>query len=277
MYATIRGTKIYYEIHGEGPPLLLVPGGPGSNHVNFKQEHMPLLLSHQLIMYDPRGTGKSDRCPVESYDIDNYIEDLEALRQTLGFDKINVLGRSNGGIVAQGYALKYPNSIDHLILVATTPSFRFAKKAQENLISQGTAEQIAAGEKIFLGDFRNQKEVDDAIHVLNSLYSDRGELDKSPKDDPEEKPQIAYEPLVHGFKTYLKTFDFEPMLHKVKQKTLIIAGDHDWMCDVSFSKRMHKVIPDSKLVILDAGHLVDRDQPEHYITAIKEFLGKGSG
>ena len=87
-----------------------------------------------------------------------------------------------------------------------------------------------------------------------------------------EKPQIAFSPLNYGFKTYIKTFDFEPRLHTIKHKTLIIAGDQDWICDPSLAKQMHEMIPNSTLVILDAGHLMDRDQPEQYIAALEKFL-----
>ena len=78
-------------------------------------------MSWQLVYVDYRGTGRSQRMPPESYTLENTIDDLDALRLHLGLDRIAVLGHSHGGILAMPYALKYPDSVSHLLLVATTP------------------------------------------------------------------------------------------------------------------------------------------------------------
>jgi len=232
---------------------------------------MTLAQSHQLIMFDPRGAGKSERCPIETYDLEHYVEDVEALRQHLGIDNLNILGKSNGGVVAQAYALKYQQNIDHLILVATTPSFRFVDIAMKNLTQRGSPEQIEAGKKVLSGAYKNQQEVNEAFKILEPLYTDKGELiDASELEDGIDG--IALEPLRYGFKTYLKHFDFVPQLNSIKNKTLIIAGDHDWVCDPSLAEIMHKEIPNSELIVLDGGHLMDHDQPELYIQTIVNFL-----
>lgn len=275
MFAEVNNIQIYYDIHGEGEPLLLIPGGPGSNHVNYERHHLSLSEYNQLILFDPRGCGKSTKTSIDTYEIEQYVEDVEALRQFFGFKKWNVLGKSHGGVVAQAYVLKYPENIDKLILVATTPSFRFVELAKKNLKKMGTNEQIDIGMKLLEGGFTAQQEVDKAIEILNPLYSNKGSLIESipaTNNHGEEKPSIALGPLMHAFKTYMHTFNFEPELHKIKNKTLIIAGDHDWVCDPSLSTLMSEKIPNSILKVLNAGHLMDQDQPEIYIETIKQFL-----
>ena len=75
----------------------------------------------QLVYVDYRGTGRSERMAPENYTLENTIDDLEALREHLGLERIAVLGHSHGGILAMPFTLKYPQSVSHLILVATTP------------------------------------------------------------------------------------------------------------------------------------------------------------
>ena len=118
-YAVVNGAKIWYEIEGNGKPLLLIPGGPGNAHY-FHPWFSQLADSVKVICFDAFGRGKSDRAksPGE-YTFSRDVEEIEGLRKALGFEKISVLGHSYGGLVAQAYALKYPNSVDKLILSNT--------------------------------------------------------------------------------------------------------------------------------------------------------------
>jgi pimeloyl-ACP methyl ester carboxylesterase len=77
----------------------------------------------------------------ETYTLDNHVEDIEALRQYLGLDKIVLLGVSYGGMVALTYATRYDHNLSHLILIVTAPSHLFIKRAQEILAERGAPEQ----------------------------------------------------------------------------------------------------------------------------------------
>src|SRR5471030_1627659 len=146
MKANIRGTEIYFDVAGmqiepkgsdliEKPVMFLIHGGPGGNHIHFKYDSIELQKYAQLIFIDQRGCGLSKKDKLANYTLENNIEDIEALRKYLGFNKINILGISYGGMVAQGYAIRYSKHIDKLILVSTAPSHHFIKTAKENLKS----------------------------------------------------------------------------------------------------------------------------------------------
>jgi Predicted hydrolases or acyltransferases (alpha/beta hydrolase superfamily) len=83
-----------------------------------------LSTTNTLVYFDAFGRGKSDTAKnVTEYSLQRDIEDLEGLRKAMGFSKINILGHSYGGLVAQGYAIKYPQNVSHLILANTFHSY----------------------------------------------------------------------------------------------------------------------------------------------------------
>ena len=272
MYANIRDVTLYYEIHGKGDPLICLPGGPGGDHTIYKKTHMGLSAYNQLILFDPRGCGNSSTSPVEDYTIENYVEDVEELRKYLKLDKINLLGKSYGGMVAQHYALIYPDSINKIIFVATSTSHHAQKEAVKNLESRGTPEQIKIGKKLLNGTFKDQADIDDNFAIMRSLYSDAAKGKSIDEIKSEDNPKLSFEPFTYGFKTFIRTYNFEPMLKNILHHALVIGGDHDWVCDPKYSKILAEKLPNATLLILDAGHSIDCDQPKQYFQAIKVFL-----
>jgi len=119
-FVTVMGKKIWYEIEGQGEPLLLIPGGGGGSHDYYHPYFSALSRSFRVVYYDGFGRGNSDRAKSPSeYSFARDVEEVEALRKALGLDRVHVLGHSYGGIVAQAYALKYPGAIRKLVLANT--------------------------------------------------------------------------------------------------------------------------------------------------------------
>ena len=93
-------------------------GGPGADlytMMSFK----PCADQFTLVFYDHRCNGRSEGAEVSTMTMENLTADADALRQALGFEKWAVLGHSFGGYVALEYALRYPQSLSHLLLVDT--------------------------------------------------------------------------------------------------------------------------------------------------------------
>jgi pimeloyl-ACP methyl ester carboxylesterase len=119
-FAVVNGSRLWYESEGSGEPIVLIPGGPGDSHDYFHPYFSALSNFNRVIYYDAFGRGKSDRAKdPRDYTVDRDVEDLEGLRKALHLGKINVLGHSYGGMVAQAYALRYPDSVRRLILADT--------------------------------------------------------------------------------------------------------------------------------------------------------------
>lgn len=285
MKAKIRGTEIFFDTAGmqyaptkngyeEKPVLFLLHGGPGGNHFRYKIHSLGLQEYAQLVFIDHRGCGLSKRGKQKEYTLENNIEDIEALRKYLGLKNICILGTSYGGMVAQGYAIRYSKNIAKLILCVTAPSFRFLQEAKANLQKNGSKEQIAKTMPLWDGSFKSGKQVEDFLAKMETMYSMKVKKKKLPKKTTSPF-SFAHEPLNQGFGHFLKHFDFIPKLHKIKCDTLVLAGKEDWICPPSQAKIIAKHIPHAQLKIFNqCGHYLAIDQPKKYLQAIKTFLHK---
>src|SRR5437868_9903993 len=131
-YISVNGAKLWVVLAGHGDPLIIIPGGPGGSHFSYRSFDS-LVKDNTIIYFDAFGRGKSDTAKdVKEYTLARDIEDMEGIRIALHFDKLNVLGHSYGGVVAQGYAVKYPSHVNHLILANTFHSFVMWQENDDN-------------------------------------------------------------------------------------------------------------------------------------------------
>lgn len=290
MKAKIRGTEIFFDIAGmqiapdgnklkEKPVLFLIHGGPGGNHIRFKYDSIQLQDIAQLVFIDQRGCGWSKKTRSSDYTLENNIEDIEALRQYLGFKRICLLGISYGGMVAQGYAIRYSKHIEKLILTVTAPSYQFIEQAKAHLQTVGSSKQIEVCEKyLWNGRFRNHENMSEYIKTMDPLYfysKKHKRCKPSTKNITlgELKSFISYEVLNAGFSDFLHHFNFIPRLKKITCPTLILAGQNDWICRPEQSRIIAEHIPDARLKIFkQCGHALTSDANHQYIQAVKRFL-----
>jgi proline iminopeptidase len=285
MKATLRGTEIYYDIAGmqlalvgnqlqERPIIFMLHGGPGGDHLRFKQHSLELQDVAQLVFIDHRGCGRSKQTKASDYTLENNIEDIEALRQHLGLDKVVLLGTSYGGMVAQGYATRYPKRVDKLILVVTAPSYRFLDEAKKYLATHGNAAQQAIARHLWNGSFRNTSHVNEFFKLMEPMYSvSARNRKKSAHSNKQPLTTWSHEALNKGFGGFLRTFDFIPKLKKITCPTLVLAGNDDWISRPNQSKIIATHIPQAKLHIFkNCGHSLAIDAHEKYIKTITRFL-----
>lgn len=296
MKAKIRGTEIYFDVTGmqiapdgndliEKPVLFLIHGGPGGNHIHFKYDSIKLQDYAQLVFIDQRGCGWSKKSKKSDYTLENNIEDIEALRKYLGFKKISILGVSYGGMVAQGYAIRYRKQLDKLILVSTAPSYQFIDEARQNLKKIGTPKQIAVCDKyLWNGTFKNDREVNRYFKIMDPLYIYNHKKKKRRRPSSKKvksgqlKNILSYDVLNVGFRSFLHHFNFVPKLKKITCPVLILAGQNDWVCGPKQSHVMAEHIPNSKLKIFKkCGHALTTDANDKYLKEVKLFLTTKSG
>ena len=115
------GTQLAYRVHGDGDPVVCVPGGPTDSL--YLGDLGGLSAHRRLIVVDLRGTGRS-AIPEDtsSYRCDRLVDDVEALREHLGLPRMDLLGHSAGTNIATQYAARYPKNVSKLALVG--PSAR---------------------------------------------------------------------------------------------------------------------------------------------------------
>jgi proline iminopeptidase len=282
MYANINGVQIFFDVEGKGlvpdgpklvqrPTLFVLHGGPGCEHSYFKPWMSPLAEDMQLIYLDHRGNGRSERTALETYTIEQMADDLEGLRKHLGLDDVMILGHSFGGMVAQKYALKYPDAISKLVLAATAPSLAFWDEAQDAAKVTATDEQLAILNNLFEGKINSQEEHDAWWRVCMPLYFYKPDL---PVIEEELDRMIgAYEVTNYMMKNDLATFDYRDQLAGITAPTLVLAGRHDWVTPVSQNEAISSRIPNARLVVMeDSGHMGFAEEPEAYIKHLRDFL-----
>src|SRR3954447_80842 len=255
----------------ERPTAFLLHGGPGGDHSGFKPAYSPLAERMQVIYVDHRGQGRSARGPKESYTLDNNVDDLEALRQHLGLERVVVIGVSYGGMVALAYASRYPDSVSHLVAVVTSPSYRFLERAQAILAERGTEEQRAMGDILWAGAFESEEQLQQYYAVMGPLYS----LTFDPEKAAESRARgiRSIDAINEGFGGFLRAYDVSGDLHRITAPTLVIAGHHDWICPPDQSEEIARLIPHADLRIFEnSSHSVAADEHEGLMDLIKGFI-----
>ena len=282
MRAKIRDTEIFFDTEGsslvvdgfqmrEQSVAFLIHGGPGVDHSSYKLGFSPLSQHMQLVYFDHRGQGRSARGEKETYTLENNIEDMEALRQYLGLEKIIVIGTSYGGMVALSYAARYPQHVSHLIAIATVADSRFLKKAQATLEQQGTEEQKACAARLWSGSFETEEQLKEYFQVMGSMYSLTYDVESAAKSW--DRTIYSIDAINVAFAGFLRNYNVLDQLHKITCPTLVIAARQDWICAPEFSEEIAEKIPNAQLKIFEnSGHLIRADQPETLVNAIAEFL-----
>ncbi len=284
MHASLRGTRIYFDIEGAGlvpdgdtmrehPAAFIIHGGPGGDHTGFKPGMGRLADRLQLVYFDHRGQGRSDRGDPALYNLNENVEDMEALRRHLGLDKIISIGTSYGGMVAMAHAARYPQSVSHLVLIVTAAHGGFIARAADIVRQNGTPEQQRVCETLWAGSFRTRDELQHYFEVMGPLYSRR--YDPVAAAAGRARAMHEPEPLNRAFGPggFLRTFDIRPELASITAPTLILAGRHDWICPPEFSEEIHRLLPGSDLRIFEnSSHSIRADEPEAMLDAIAGFL-----
>jgi proline iminopeptidase len=288
-FLTLLGKKIWYESAGQGQPLLLIPGAGGS-HDYFHPFFAPLERSFRVIYFDGFGRGNSEHAKSPSeYTFDHDLDEIEALRQALHLGKIMVYGHSYGGFVAQGYALKYPDSVSKLII-----SNIFAS-GQE---FQSSDDHINAELQQFFPEYWQQ---------VASLRA-RGLLSSSPEMqqagapyflptfekfywcNPQNASAIAPFFNEHNFSAEqwnavagpdadfniggdLIKLDFRARLSSINAPVLVLAGRCDGVVLPRFATAFQKYVPKAKFVMFEhSGHYPFVEESPLFLKTIEEFL-----
>jgi len=276
---TPDGRQLGYRQIGNGPALVCHPGGPGFSSLYFA-DLAGLWERFTLILLNPRGTADSDRpSDKRAYQIDDYVDDVEALRDHLGEERLMLLGHSHGGVVAQAYAAKHPGRVRKLVLASTLA--RFAPE-QEAAMREGMekrsnepwyADAVAALEAEQAGEFNSDAEMADLVFKELPLYFARfGAMEAGYLDTL--KTEIPNGDTLKLFNEEIfNKFDVRPDHPKIKAPTLVITGADDFICGPLCADEIAAGIGGAQKVIVgDAGHMIFVEQPIEFHREVADFL-----
>ena len=287
-FVTVNGARLFYKIVGQGEPLLIIPGGPGDPHNGLATAFAPMAGHARLIFFDAFGRGRSDRAksPTE-YSLSRDIEDVEGLRVALKLGPLNVLGHSYGGIVAQGYALKYPKSVRRLILSSTFHSAEMWQQGNNDTTNFEIRNQYPEiWEKLqelrrsgrLSSDPEYQKIQGGVAPSLLYYYDPSNRPARNPGVPPQAMDvyfQIAgvdADVLLGGD---MAKFDFRNRLASITVPTLITAGRFDRVAIPRFTIRFAEYAPQATFVMFErSGHAPFREEPDAYFERLRAFLAR---
>jgi len=290
-FVDANGVMIYYQIIGQGVPLMIVHGGPGASHDYFLPYLLPLARTNKVVFIDERGSGRSAKLEDASqYTVENMADDVEAVRKALGLGKISLLGHSYGGVLAQAYAFKYQQNLSHLVLASTFHSTQAINDALARMKQNMPADErqkLDDLEKAGLFDkgkawerYRYPKDYADLAWgdgYFPYLYQRHPDPNYDPESALTGTSWDLYREMwgSHGefvVDGNLKSVEWADRLPSIKVPTLVICGDHD-ESDPAISRAMHDKILGSKLVVLpESGHMTFVDQPSMFIQSVNDFV-----
>ena len=276
---TRDGRKLGYRQLGNGPVLVCHPGGPGFSSLYFG-DLAGLWERFTLVMLNPRGTGGSDR-PADSraYQIDDYVDDVEELREHLGLERLMLLGHSHGGVVAQAYAAKHPGRVRKLVLASTLarfgPKHEQAMRTGMELRSNQPwyPDALAALEAEQRGEFKTDEEMAELVFRELPLYFARYGPVESGYLETLKTEALNADTLKLFNNEIFNTFDMCGLHASITAPTLVITGAEDFICGPVCADEIGAGISSAKKVIVgDAGHMIFVEQPETFHTEVGDFL-----
>ena len=287
-YKEVNGAKLWTLIHGEGTPLYFIPGGPGGSHPGLRRFD-PLSDSHELVYFDALGRGKSDTASSRSeYTIARDVEDLEGLRKALGHDKIAVLGHSYGGVVAQAYAIKYPENISHLIIANSFHSYLMWQANCDNSnheiktnypevwadLMEARANGAISSDKI------HQQIYGRVPYGFLYAYNPDLFLPKKRAPYPNRFNSEVYYQMVGPdgdfiVQNEIGKFDFRKDLASLEMPVLIVGGRFDRVATPEEMIKYKTYCPQGQFVMFEkSGHNPQVEEADEYFELIRGFLKK---
>jgi len=252
-------------------PIFAVNGGPGLSHLYMVQNDLWQRVSQhrQVIFYDQRGTGASPLTnPSAPQTIDAQVADLDAVRDHLHLDKIDLCGDSYGGLLVIAYAAAHPDHVHQLIISDGLVSYESIVHLFPQVFPD-KLEAYAAAAKLSTASPEAQAQQGLRDHFSMIFYS------------PEKMarymanaPDLGFSPATaEAIAKANPTVDYTAALAKFNFPTLVLNGRYDMNVAPLTAWRIYKAIPNARIVFFEqSGHLPSYEEPEKYLQVLNNFL-----
>ena len=279
MLITIEpGVRLFVDIEGpafvpdgpalrEKPTLVLLHGGPGYDHSGFKPAFSRLADVAQIVYYDHRGHGRSDRRPASEWTLDTFADDVVRLSDALGLVKPIVLGQSFGGFVAQRYLERHPDHAAKVILSSTSPHMRMERKIAMFEKLGGPAARDSA--ERFWSDPNDATWADYGVHCRH-LYN-------TTPQDAEAGRRTTYnlDILYASAGGEQRTMNLLPGLANARCPVLVMVGEEDPVCPVADARDIAAALPPQWMqyrAFPRVGHGAWRDDADAAFAELRRFI-----
>jgi pimeloyl-ACP methyl ester carboxylesterase len=285
MRVLVNGERLYVDVEGAGlvpdgpvmrekPTVVLVHGGPGSDHSWFKPAFSALADIAQLVYYDHRGNGRSTGSDPAAWTLAQWADDLKGLCDALGIAKPIVYGVSFGGFVVQAYAIRHPDHPAKIVLASTAAHIDYEEIVRAFERRGGVEARRVA--ETYWRDPTPERRLK-YMEACLPLYRVR------PADDPDVVKRAINNHAVavhfNGPRNEHGRMDFRAALKGVACPVLVLAGEDDPIIPPVLSDAMVASLPPHLVRyerLAGCGHGIMGDAPDRGMRLLRDFiLGKG--
>jgi len=259
MKTKVNGVEIHYELYGrQDAPWLTFSHSLACGLAMWEPQIEAFKGRYRILAFDTRGHGAS-AAPAGAYTLEALADDLRGLLDHLAIERTHFVGLSMGGMIGQTFALKYPGRFESLVLADTTSRYppdaapiwagriRTAEQQGMQPLVQPTLERW------FTEDFRRSRR--DVVERVGAMIA--------------ATPVAGYVGCSHA----IPKIDLTARLGEIRCPILVIVGDQDAGTPHAMAREIHEHAPGSKLVVIpQAAHLSNMEQPAHFNRALEDFL-----
>jgi proline-specific peptidase len=282
-----RGHETWYRsvgpAGGEAVPVLCLHGGPGANWLHMKP-YEALADERQVVFYDQLGAGNS--AVEEPHDPamwtpELYVEEVGAVREALGLERVHVLGHSWGGMLGMQYAATQPEGLVSLVVESSPPSVpdwlveiqrlrsELPPEVEETLRRHeeaGTTDSPEYEEAVMVFYKRHVCRVDPWPDWLNECFAIL-------EANPEVYHSMNGPSEFHVIGT-IRDWDVTPQLGRIQAPTLLFCGRYDEVTPATV-EAAHRAIPGSELVVMEeSSHMAQAEEPEATLELVRGFIAR---
>jgi len=279
-YVDFRGYRTWYRFVGDlnsaVTPLLALHGGPGSTH-NYFAPLERLGGERPVVLYDQIGCGNSDRPRDIEWDVAVFRDEVDALREQLGLERIHLLGTSWGGMLAQEHVLAGAQGILSLTLSSTLANLALWNEEQLKLKAQLPADVIDILDRHEQAGTYDDPEYEEAMEVYFDRHFYRGaqprpELEAMADGKAPDVYRAMQGPNEWTTTGALKGWDTRARLQEIEVPTLVVRGRYD-MCTEPVAAELLSGIRGAREVVLEhSSHTPVLEETERYLEVVGGFM-----
>jgi proline iminopeptidase len=273
---SLEDARLFYEVLGSGDPIVVVHGGPGLDHTYLRPGLDALAAHNTVIYYDQRGTGRSTAAlEPDVINLDAFVEDIDALRLALGYDKITVLAHSFGALIGLEYAVRHPDALRALILMnPVEPGTRFKDQLAARQLAAATPEDSAdLAELTSTEGFaaHDPATVSEVYRVLfRQTLRDRSRISELNLDLAETTAKNGSQ-VATLLGESMGEVDWWDRLPGIGVPTLVLQGRYD-LEPIAMSRALAAALPSGRLALLNSGHFPYIEDRDGMLSAISSFF-----
>ncbi len=279
-YVDFRGYRTWYRVAGElgsgATPLLALHGGPGSTHHYFAPLE-GLAAERSVVLYDQIGCGGSDRPQDIEWSVGVFREEVDAVREQLGLERIHLLGTSWGGMLALEHVLSGAQGIVVLLLRSTLATLDQSPGEQLQLRGALPAEVVAVLDRHDGAGTYDDPEYDQAMEAYFDRHFYRGpkpcaELEAMSTSKAVEVYRAMQGPNEWTVTGALRGWDVRDRLAEIEVPTLVIRGRHDMSTDPISTTLVNGIKGAREVVLENSSHTPVLEETDEYLDAISKFM-----